>query len=212
MGAKMLSDVLRRGVPVLLALAVLVMQPATQSAAKATSTEPDSGKSTSKAINPGEVRVAMRTRSAGTNSGKATSRTVSKQSVSKQNVSRVKRSSGKGKIGTSKSGSGKTSTKKAGVTNKGDVGQSGTGKTGKAGSTKTGTGTNSTSGTSGKIGTGPGQIGSGAKTLTSTSTRAQIKAGLDAHPGVPVTAANPAGVPLDGCNANGCTPGRGFAS
>jgi hypothetical protein len=188
------------------------MQPATESAAKATSTEPDSGKSTSKAINPGEVRVASRTRSSATNNS----------SVSKQNVSRVKRSSGTGK--TSKSGSGKTSTKKAGVTNKGKVGQSGTGKMGKAASTKTGTGTNSTSGTNGKIGTGPGktgsgvsatgtnstsgtngkigtgpgQIGSGAKRVSSnsTSTRAQIKAGLDAHPGVPATGptlpANPA--------------------
>src|SRR5450755_2667735 len=112
----MLSDVLRRGVPVLLALAVVIMQPATQSAAKATTTEPDSGKSTSKAINPGEVRVAMRTRSTGTNSS----------SVSKQNVSSVKRSSGTGKkLSTNKA----KGTKKAGVTNKGKVDQSGTGKT-----------------------------------------------------------------------------------
>jgi len=66
----MMSDVLRWVVPVPLALAVLVMQPPPQSVAKATTTELDSGGSTAKAINPGEVRVAGQRKSGGTsNSG-----------------------------------------------------------------------------------------------------------------------------------------------
>ena len=229
-----MSDVLRWVVPVPLALAVLIMQLPTQWVAKATTTELDSGRSTFKAINPGEVRVAgdrkfggtpsrgtpssgtsnsgtsnSGTRGMGVNSSQGTGRRFVDNRFSKRSVSGVNGSSGNGEIGTSKSRSGKLSTRKAEGTNKENTGQSGTGKMGNAGSGKMRTGTNSTSetngknatgptgktgsgssgtgssgsngGTNGKIGMGPGQIGSGANTLTSS--RAQF----NPNPGPGVT-------------------------
>ncbi len=179
----MMSDVLRWVVPVPLALAVLIMQPPTQTVAKATTTELDSGRSTAKAINPGEVRVAGQrkfggtsnsgtpsagtrsagTRSAGTNSSQGTGRRFVDNRFSKRTVSGGSSSS---ESGTSKSGSGRFSTRKAAGTNqentnKENVGQTGTGKIGSAGASKMRTGTNSTSGTNGKNATGPaGKTGS----------------------------------------------------
>jgi Beta/Gamma crystallin len=182
-----MSDVLRWVVPVPLALAVLVMQLPTQGVANATTTELDSGQSASKAINPGEVRVANQrkfggtsysgtsnsgtsnsgtsnrgTRNTGTNSGEGTGHRFVDNRFNKRNVSGGNGSSGNGEIATSKSGSGKFSTKKVESTNKENIGQSGTGKTGNAGSSKISTGTNSTSGTIGKNAMGPaGKTGSG---------------------------------------------------
>ena len=98
----MMSDALRWVAPVPLALAVLIMQPPTQSVAKATTTELDSGGGTSKAINPGEVRVAgqrkfggtsnsgtpsVGTRSMGTNSSQGTGRRFVDNRFSKRTVS-----------------------------------------------------------------------------------------------------------------------------
>jgi hypothetical protein len=178
----MMSDVLRWVVPVPLALAVLIMQPPAQSVAKATTTELDSGGSTSNAINAGEVRVAAQrkfgstsnsgtsnsgtssggTRSTGMNSSEGTGRRFVDNRFSRRNVSGVNGSSGNGEIGTGKFRSGKLSTNKGEGTNKEKMGQSGTGKMGNAGSSKMRTGTNSTSGTNGKNAMGPaGKTASG---------------------------------------------------